>query len=57
MGLMDKLKNLFTEEVEEEVEVKDEPIKKEMIQVEIPSPTTPEVLPWRNFPSNCSPVP
>ena len=38
MGLMDKLKNLFTEEVEEEVEVKDEPIKKEMIQVEIPSP-------------------
>ena len=33
MGLMDKFKNLFTEEVEEEV-----PIKKEMIQVEIPSP-------------------
>ena len=35
---MDKLKNLFTEEIEEEVEVKEEPIKKEMIQVEIPSP-------------------
>lgn len=33
MGLMDKFKNLFTEEVEEEV-----PIKKEVIQVEIPSP-------------------
>jgi len=32
MGLMDKFKNLFTEEVEEEV-----PIKKEVIQVEIPS--------------------
>lgn len=32
MGLMDKIKNIFTEEVE------DEPIKKEMIQVEIPSP-------------------
>lgn len=36
MGLMDKFKNLFTEEVEEEVE--EEPIKKEVIQVEIPSP-------------------
>lgn len=33
MGLIDKFKNLFTEEVEEEV-----PIKKEVIQVEIPSP-------------------
>jgi hypothetical protein len=33
MGLMDKFKNLFTEEVEEE-----EPITKEVIQVEIPSP-------------------
>lgn len=33
MGLIDKFKNLFTEEVEEE-----EPIKKEVIQVEIPSP-------------------
>ena len=33
MGLFDKVKNLFTEEVEE-----DEPIKKEVIQVEIPSP-------------------
>lgn len=37
MGLLDKVKNLFTEEVE--VEVKEEtPIKKEVIQVEIPSP-------------------
>lgn len=35
MGLMDKFKNLFTEEVEEEEEA---PIKKEVIQVEIPSP-------------------
>ena len=43
MGLMDKLKNLFTEEVEEEVEVKEEPIKKEMIQVEIPSPVQKKV--------------
>lgn len=33
MGLFDKVKNLFTEEVEE-----DEPIKKEVIQVEISSP-------------------
>ena len=32
MGLIDKLKVMFTEEVEET------PIKKEMIQVEIPSP-------------------
>lgn len=38
MGLMDKVKNLFTEEVEEEVEVEEEPIKKETIHVEIPSP-------------------
>ncbi len=37
MGLMDKFKNLFTEEVEEEV-IPEEPIKKEVIQVEIPSP-------------------
>ncbi len=36
MGLMDKFKNLFTEEIEEEVI--EEPIKKEVIQVEIPSP-------------------
>ncbi len=34
MGLMDKFKNLFTEEVEEEVK----PIKKEVRHVEIPSP-------------------
>ena len=38
MGLMDKVKNLFTEEVEEEIEEKEEPIKKETIHVEIPSP-------------------
>ena len=39
MGIMDKFKNLFTEEVEVEEEVEQkEPIKKEMIQVEIPSP-------------------
>ena len=38
MGLMDKFKNLFTEEVEDEVEEKEEPIKKEVMQVEIPSP-------------------
>lgn len=34
MGLMDKFKNLFTEEVEEE-----KPIQKEVRHVEIPSPT------------------
>lgn len=34
MGLMDKFKNLFTEEVEEEVK----PIKKEVRHVEIPAP-------------------
>lgn len=33
MGFLDKMKNLFAEEVEEE------PIKSEVIQVEIPSPT------------------
>ena len=39
MGLIDKFKNLFTEEVEvEEKEEKKEPIQKEVIQVEIPSP-------------------
>ena len=42
MGLMDKIKNLFTEEIEEEIEeekeIKEEPIKKEVIQVEIPAP-------------------
>ena len=37
MGLMDKLKNLFTEEVDEVIEV-EEPIKKEVTQVEIASP-------------------
>lgn len=35
MGLMDKLRDMFTEEVEVDV---DEPIKKEVIQVEIPAP-------------------
>ncbi len=34
MGLMDKFKNLFTEEIEEV----EEPIKKEVMQVEIPAP-------------------
>lgn len=39
MGLMDKFKNLFTEEVEvEEPETKKEGVQKEVIQVEIPSP-------------------
>lgn len=37
MGLFDKLKNMFTEEEEEELEEK-EPIKKEVFQVEIPAP-------------------
>jgi len=37
VGLFDKVKNLFTEEVEVETEEK-APIKKEVIQVEIPSP-------------------
>ena len=36
MGLMNKLRDMFTEEVEEEIE--EEPIKKEVIQVEIPAP-------------------
>lgn len=35
MGLMNKLRDMFTEEVEE---VEEEPIKKEVIQVEIPAP-------------------
>lgn len=39
MGLMDKLRDIFTEEVEEQVE---EPIKKEVIQVEIPAPQSKE---------------
>ena len=33
MGFLDKVKNMFIEEIEE-----DEPVKKEVIQVEIPSP-------------------
>lgn len=36
MGLFDKVKNLFTEEIDDDF---DEPIKKEVIKVEIPSPT------------------
>ena len=35
MRLLDKVKNMFTEEIEEEVEV---PVKKEVMQVEIESP-------------------
>lgn len=35
MGILNKFKNMFTEEIEEEM---DEPVKKEMISVEIPSP-------------------
>lgn len=35
MGLMNKLRDMFTEEVED---VEEEPIKKEVIQVEIPAP-------------------
>lgn len=42
MGLMDKLRDMFTEEVEEQVE--EEPIKKEVIQVEIPAPKKHEEL-------------
>ena len=42
MGLMDKVKNLFTEEVEVEEEVKEQPIKKETIHVEIPAPVRSE---------------
>ena len=38
MGLIDKFKNLFTEEVEVEVDEKKEGVQKEVIQVEIPSP-------------------
>ena len=39
MGLLDKFKNLFTEEVEiEETEPKKEEIQKEVIKFEIPSP-------------------
>lgn len=35
MGLLDKVKNMFTEEIEEEIDV---PVKKEVMQVEIESP-------------------
>lgn len=37
MGFLDKMKNLFTDEVEE-------PVKSEMIQVEIPAPAKEEVV-------------
>jgi len=37
MGFLDKVKNMFIEEIEDE-----EPVKKEVIQVEIPSPKTEE---------------
>ena len=40
MGLFDKVKNIFTEEVEEEPEVKVEQIKKEVTHVAIESPQT-----------------
>ncbi len=40
MGLMDKIRDIFTEEVEETIE---EPIKKEVIQVEIPAPQHKEI--------------
>lgn len=39
MGLMDKLRNIFTEEVEEEEEIKVEQIKKEVRSVPIDSPS------------------
>lgn len=39
MGLLDKIKNIFTEEVEEEDEIKVEQIKKEVRSVPIDSPT------------------
>lgn len=42
MGLLDKMKNLFTEEVEEE------PVKSEVIQVEIPAPVKEEIKPIEN---------
>ena len=46
MGLMDKFKNMFTEEVEEEIEIKKpvEEIKKEVIKVEIPAPVKKEEI-------------
>ena len=39
MGLLDKIKNIFTEEVEEDDEIKVEQIKKEVRSVPIESPT------------------
>lgn len=46
MGLMDKFKNMFTEEVEEEIEIKEpkQQIKKEVIKVEIPAPIKKEEI-------------
>lgn len=43
MGLMDKIKEIFTEEVEEQEEY-EEPITKEVIQVEIPAPLPKEEI-------------
>lgn len=40
MGLIDKIKNLFSDEIEEDVK----PVKKEVIQVEIPSPMKEDVV-------------
>lgn len=47
MGLFDKIKNLFTEEVEEEI-----PVKKEMIKVEIAPPKIEENLVKRDIPES-----
>lgn len=48
MGLMSKLKNMFTEEIEDTDTI---PIKKEVIQVEIPAPAKKEVeLPKKEEP-------
>lgn len=50
MGLMDKLKNIFTEEVEEEVK----PIKKEVVQVPIAAPVKEEKEEESKTPLNSS---
>ena len=55
MGLMDKIRDIFTEEVEETSE--EEPIKKEVIQVEIPAPapaTTPDIISTEEYIPNLS---
>ncbi len=48
MGFMDKIKNLFTEEVE----VEETPIKKEVMQVEIPAPSPREEVKTRDITEN-----